>query len=93
MFSFIKFEVHVMFKFGPVFLQICAEFTRITTIQLKSKFYAQLDKHIAKLLTLMRPKGGAQGRKIQAILDGLDDEVSTHRVVLHDKTRVYKQKA
>lgn len=48
--------------------QISAEFKRITTIQLQSKFFGELDAHSANLMTAYAKKGGFQGRKIKTIL-------------------------
>lgn len=48
-----------------------AEFTRITTVPLRSKFMQQLDHHSTQLMTI-KSKGGAAGRKIRNIMADLD---------------------
>ena len=50
------------------FLKTEAEFVRITTVPLVSKFLAQLDQHTAKLIQVFNNKGGSAGTKIQQTL-------------------------
>ncbi|XP_048854242.1 uncharacterized protein LOC125721828 [Brienomyrus brachyistius] len=45
-----------------------AEFVRITTRPLVSKFHAQLDQHTAQLFKVLKKKGGSAGNKISRIL-------------------------
>ncbi|XP_068585504.1 uncharacterized protein [Cebidichthys violaceus] len=45
-----------------------AEFKRITTINLQSKFFSQLDIHSENLIQVYAKKGGVQGRKIKSIM-------------------------
>ncbi|XP_058478838.1 uncharacterized protein LOC131455305 [Solea solea] len=50
--------------------QICAEFHRITNINLKNHFYAELDRHAPRLLSLFRKKAARTG-KVAEVLDQL----------------------
>ena len=51
--------------------QIKEEFRRITTISLEQTFMYTLDRHTAKLTTLMKAKGGVMGTKLRPFLDKL----------------------
>jgi hypothetical protein len=64
-----------------LFLQINAEFMRVTTVPLEKKFLAQLDKHTSKLLEVIRSKGGRVKEQTKATLQVLD-EVSMYELVL-----------
>ncbi|XP_049341258.1 uncharacterized protein LOC111194762 isoform X2 [Astyanax mexicanus] len=44
--------------------EVSAEFERITTVPLLSRFFSKLDRHSAKLLKVFAKRGGVQGRKI-----------------------------
>lgn len=46
---------------------------RITTVPLETKLLAQLDKHSAKLLEVIRRKGGAVRQKTSGVLQLLDE--------------------
>ncbi|KAF5892345.1 sterile alpha motif domain-containing protein 3-like, partial [Clarias magur] len=48
--------------------EINAEFLRITTKPLRSKFLAQLDHFSEKLIQIFNKKGGVKGQKIKAVL-------------------------
>ncbi|KAK0142163.1 hypothetical protein N1851_020146 [Merluccius polli] len=50
--------------------QICAEFRRITNINLKNHFYAELDQHAPRLQSLFRKKAARTG-KVAEVLDQL----------------------
>ncbi|XP_055032097.1 sterile alpha motif domain-containing protein 3-like [Misgurnus anguillicaudatus] len=52
--------------------QIFAEFHRISGKNLRSEFYAALDKHSARFLEIFRKKGGTQGRTLDEILRQVD---------------------
>ncbi|XP_073803642.1 uncharacterized protein [Danio rerio] len=52
--------------------EINAEFMRITTVPLLSKFFAQLDKYTADLQKVFSGKGGASGQKISRIMTVAD---------------------
>ncbi|KAM6892967.1 uncharacterized protein PEZ65_023019 [Lycodopsis pacificus] len=55
----------------PALFNVCevnAEFKRITTINLQSKFFSQLDLHSENLIQVYAKKGGVQGRKIKSIM-------------------------
>ena len=69
--------LHALF----LFLQINAEFMRVTTVPLETKFLAQLDKHTSKLLEVIRSKGGRVKEQTKATLQVLD-EVSMSELVL-----------
>ncbi|XP_072527461.1 uncharacterized protein [Salminus brasiliensis] len=47
--------------------QVCAEFHRITNINLRSKFYAELDKHTQRLLAVYRQKAARTGKTAEAL--------------------------
>ncbi|XP_051275183.1 uncharacterized protein LOC127374168 [Dicentrarchus labrax] len=68
-----------------------AEFTRITTVPLRSKFMQQLDHHSTRLITIFKRKGGAAGRKIRTIMADLDknDAVETRRACVLKALMVY----
>ncbi|XP_016430365.1 uncharacterized protein LOC107757411 [Sinocyclocheilus rhinocerous] len=53
--------------------EINAEFMRITTVPLMSKFLAQLDKYTANLQKVFSSKGGASGQKISRIMAVADN--------------------
>ncbi|XP_034073165.1 dynamin-2-like [Gymnodraco acuticeps] len=48
--------------------QVNAEFKRITTIHLQSKFFSSLDIHSTSLIDVYTKKGGVQGKKIKSIM-------------------------
>ncbi|XP_038139855.1 uncharacterized protein LOC119782782 [Cyprinodon tularosa] len=48
--------------------ELTAEFKRITTVSLLSKFFSQLDAHSSNLMRVFGKKGGVQGRKIRSIM-------------------------
>nr|XP_020516176.1 uncharacterized protein LOC110005075 [Labrus bergylta] len=50
--------------------QICAEFHRITNINLKNHFYSELDRHVPRLQSLFRKKAARTG-KVSEVLDQL----------------------
>ncbi|KAK0147510.1 hypothetical protein N1851_013018 [Merluccius polli] len=54
---------------------INAEFMRITTVPLETKFLVQLDKHSTKLLEVIRSKGGVVKEKTIRTLQVLDETV------------------
>ncbi|MEQ2250185.1 hypothetical protein ILYODFUR_037196, partial [Ilyodon furcidens] len=58
-----------------------AEFARITTVPLRSRFMQQLDHHSLQLMRIFRRKGGAAGKKIKNIMADLDkdDAIETKR--------------
>ncbi|KAL6455495.1 hypothetical protein MHYP_G00360350 [Metynnis hypsauchen] len=47
--------------------QICAEFHRITNVNLQNKFYAELDKHTPRLLAVFRQKAARTGKTAEAV--------------------------
>ncbi|KAJ8375741.1 hypothetical protein SKAU_G00063210 [Synaphobranchus kaupii] len=48
--------------------EVNAEFQRITTIHMQSKFFSELDAHSENLIRAYASKGGVQGRKIKSIM-------------------------
>ncbi|XP_027143204.1 uncharacterized protein LOC113747491 [Larimichthys crocea] len=48
--------------------EVEAEFVRITTCPLVSKFHAQLDQHTSQLIKVFKKKGGSAGTNISRIL-------------------------
>ncbi|KAK7912567.1 hypothetical protein WMY93_012778 [Mugilogobius chulae] len=59
--------------------EINAEFLRITTVPLQTRFLASLDKHYSKLIELIRRKGGVIREKTQEILKVLDLTAGVHQ--------------
>ncbi|XP_077963557.1 uncharacterized protein LOC120833115 [Gasterosteus aculeatus] len=55
--------------------EINAEFMRVTTVPLETKFLAQLDKHTSKLLEVIRSKGGRVKELTKATFQVLDETV------------------
>ncbi|KAL6476470.1 hypothetical protein MHYP_G00149690 [Metynnis hypsauchen] len=55
--------------------EINAEFLRITTVPLETKFFASLDKHSSKLLEPIRKKAGVVKERTASILQILDETV------------------
>ncbi|KAL2099407.1 hypothetical protein ACEWY4_005887 [Coilia grayii] len=53
--------------------EINAEFRRITTVPLQSKFLSQLDLYSEELLKIFQKKGGQVGKKLESVLEGIAD--------------------
>ncbi|KAK6488859.1 hypothetical protein HHUSO_G7806 [Huso huso] len=75
--------------------QICAEFYRITTVDLMRTFHGSLEKHSAQLIRLYRARRGAFGDDMQSLLDKLDEQIkllwsSTSDNLAHRKMTVLK---
>ncbi|KAK1162170.1 hypothetical protein AOXY_G18502 [Acipenser oxyrinchus oxyrinchus] len=68
--------------------QICAEFYRITTVDLMRTFHGSLEKHSAQLIRLYRARRGAFGDDMQSLLDKLDEQ--TYDIVAHRKMTALK---
>ncbi|XP_039455052.1 uncharacterized protein LOC120433221 [Oreochromis aureus] len=47
--------------------QICAEFHRVTNINLRNQFYAELDRHTPRLMALYRQKAARTGKISEAL--------------------------
>ncbi|XP_013856402.1 uncharacterized protein LOC106512290 [Austrofundulus limnaeus] len=71
--------------------EVEAEFARITTVSLRSKFMQQLDHHSIKLMRAFQRKGGDAGRKIKIIMADLDkdDAIETRRACVLKSLIVY----
>ncbi|XP_070845586.1 sterile alpha motif domain-containing protein 3 [Chaetodon trifascialis] len=71
--------------------EVEAEFTRITTVPLRSKFMQQLDHHSSRLMTVFRRKGGDAGRKIRTIIADMDKNgaIETRRACVLKALIVY----
>ncbi|KAK1160991.1 sterile alpha motif domain-containing protein 3-like [Acipenser oxyrinchus oxyrinchus] len=52
--------------------QVCAEFSRLVSMDLKKTFLAALDQHSPRLLAFYRMKGGGPGKNLQSVLESLD---------------------
>ena len=50
-----------------MFVQICSEFHRITNINLKNHFYAELDRHAPRLQSLFRKRAARIGKAAEAL--------------------------
>ncbi|XP_036946293.1 uncharacterized protein LOC119014943 isoform X1 [Acanthopagrus latus] len=72
MFAF--FDIAQLAKFNWL-TKINAEFQRTATVHLEPKFMSALDHHTPKLLTLFRAKGGALRRRLEIIMEPLEDSV------------------
>uniref|UniRef100_A0A3Q3NBK1 PB1 domain-containing protein n=1 Tax=Mastacembelus armatus TaxID=205130 RepID=A0A3Q3NBK1_9TELE len=64
----IFFLVHVATLTYTLFVQICAEFHRITNMNLKNHFYAVLDQHSPRLQSLFRKKAARSGKVAEVTL-------------------------
>ncbi|KAI4792426.1 hypothetical protein KUCAC02_033392 [Chaenocephalus aceratus] len=71
--------------------EVEAEFARITTVPLRSKFMQQLDHHSSKLLRIFQKKGGVAGQKIRNIMAEYDknDAIETRRACVIKALIVY----
>ncbi|KAB5542335.1 hypothetical protein PHYPO_G00090480 [Pangasianodon hypophthalmus] len=56
--------------------EVSAEFSRITTVPLVSKFMGQLDQFSAQLLKIFKKKGGTGAQKITSILSVMDQNAT-----------------
>lgn len=63
------------------FFQVNAEFLRINTKPLQSKFMSQLDHFSDKLMQIFKSKGGVQGKRIKNVL-AIKDLVSRNAFLL-----------
>ncbi|KAJ4921896.1 hypothetical protein JOQ06_024060 [Pogonophryne albipinna] len=62
---------------------INAEFKRITTIPLQSKFLSQLDLYSANLLKMFESTTGQKGKKLKALTNNMDtDDIDAGRDLL-----------
>ncbi|XP_056625191.1 uncharacterized protein LOC130437716 [Triplophysa dalaica] len=68
--------------------QICAEFYRITQINLKSAFFSPLDEYAPRLIKLYRVRGGAHENDLKTLLDQLHHQTSD--VLAHRKATALK---
>lgn len=50
-------------------LKVCAEFHRITNVNLQNQFYAELDRHTPRLIDLYRQKAARTGKVSEALRD------------------------
>lgn len=64
----IKWEISRFYVCVFSFLKLNAEFQRITTVHLQSKFFMELDALSPRLLRVYAKKGGLQGQKLRRIL-------------------------
>ncbi|KAF3859055.1 hypothetical protein F7725_021454 [Dissostichus mawsoni] len=63
--------------------EINAEFKRITTIPLQSKFLSQLDLYSANLLKMFESTTGQKGKKLKALTNNMDtDDIDAGRDLL-----------
>ncbi|KAK7898452.1 hypothetical protein WMY93_019305 [Mugilogobius chulae] len=71
--------------------EIDAEFRRITTTPLTSKFISKLDEYAPKLVKIFKKKGGKHGRKITEIMAVIDerDSIDTRRCCTLKALSVY----
>nr|XP_023661204.1 uncharacterized protein LOC111840517 isoform X3 [Paramormyrops kingsleyae] len=69
--------------------EVSAEFSRITTIPLVSKFMGQLDHFSPQLLKNFKKKGGAAAQKITDILSVLDQSIEKKRECILKALVVY----
>jgi len=58
-----------MHRFYFFSFQINAEFKRITTMSLQSRFLSQIDLLTDKLLKVFQKRGGQMGRRLQTIME------------------------
>ncbi|XP_053347058.1 uncharacterized protein LOC128517973 [Clarias gariepinus] len=60
-------------------MEINAEFKRITTMSLQSKFQSQLDLHSADLLRVFGKRSGQQGKKLKNMSTMMTDDIDAVR--------------
>ncbi|XP_030609913.1 uncharacterized protein LOC115797472 [Archocentrus centrarchus] len=58
--------------------EINAEFKRITTLPLQSRFLSQLDILSSKLIALYKKRGGLIGKRLKSIMDQMTEEDVDH---------------
>ncbi|KAF6738705.1 hypothetical protein FQA47_006310 [Oryzias melastigma] len=69
----------------PAFFHMCeinAEFKRITTMLLQSRFLSQLDIHTDKMIKLFKKRGGVIGTKLKHILENIEKARTENTEVL-----------
>ncbi|KAL2091655.1 hypothetical protein ACEWY4_013918 [Coilia grayii] len=69
-------SVETLMARWPALFEVCeinAEFKRITTVPLQSKFLSQLDLHSDNLIRLFQKRGGQLGERLRAIVAELAD--------------------
>ncbi|KAK7878214.1 hypothetical protein WMY93_031166 [Mugilogobius chulae] len=54
-------------RLQPSKIQICAEFHRISNVNLRNQFYAELDRHIPELFSLFRKKASNSGKAAETL--------------------------
>ncbi|KAJ8414519.1 hypothetical protein AAFF_G00037210 [Aldrovandia affinis] len=71
--------------------EVNAEFLRLTTKPLQSKFMAQLDHFSDKLIQILKSKGGVKGQRIKAVLAIKDscDDIDTKRECILKSLVIY----
>ncbi|KAL7883324.1 hypothetical protein SRHO_G00009820 [Serrasalmus rhombeus] len=71
--------------------EINAEFKRITTMPLQSKFLSQLDAHSERLISLFKKRGGQIGKRLASIMAAMaeDDDVDLGRECIIKALCVY----
>ncbi|XP_030586383.1 uncharacterized protein LOC115781106 isoform X2 [Archocentrus centrarchus] len=62
----------------PALFKINAEFKRITTLPLQSRFLSQLDILSSKLIALYKKRGGLIGKRLKSIMDQMTEEDVDH---------------
>ncbi|XP_041863711.1 uncharacterized protein LOC121653968 [Melanotaenia boesemani] len=60
-------------------IEINAEFKRITTVPLQSKFMSQLDIYSENLSRLFQKRGGQVGQRLKAVIVKMSDDVDASR--------------
>ncbi|CAL8384054.1 unnamed protein product [Arctogadus glacialis] len=77
-----------MCVYGFMF-QINAEFKRVTTMPLQSKFISQIDLHSASLLRVFEKRSGQQGQKLRDMAAMMTDDIDAGREAIIKALCIY----
>lgn len=67
-YRYMSHQLKLFRVFMPLLIQINAEFKRITTMPLQSRFLSQLDMLSDKLIKLFENRGGQIGKRLKSML-------------------------
>lgn len=65
----IELSCCIFFSSCCIFIQVYAEFRRITNQNLPNTFYAELDRHLPRLMTIFRQKASKTGETADALAE------------------------
>ncbi|CAL8253809.1 unnamed protein product [Arctogadus glacialis] len=70
-------------------MEINAEFKRVTTMPLQSKFISQIDLHSASLLRVFEKRSGQQGQKLRDMAAMMTDDIDAGREAIIKALCIY----